>query len=364
MKRKEWIPGFLLLLVVGWYTPAWSGFYVIPGGMAGKRTVLVSPKGTATQSGTALLNALAAITDASAANPYVVVIEPGVYDMGSNVLQMKSHVDMQGSGENVTILTGTVSGAYAGVVKGADNAGLRLLTVENTGGGTDAIAICNDNASPRMANVTAVASGGTDNNRAVYNYFASPAMKDVTATSTGGDSNCAVLNDTASPAMTNVTADASGGDDVSGVCNDNSSTPTMTNVTATASGATFNSHGVWNTGSVPTMVDMTAVAADGVGAVGVRNDGGYPMMINVTASASGATYNYGMWNGATSGVYTINVHGSRLSGASASVYSDDEFTTNIAVTQLAGGAAAANGGTLTCVNSYNGDFNDLGSSCQ
>jgi len=363
MKRGKWILGFLLIFSVGWNPPAWSGSYVIPAGVPGKRTVLVSPKGTPTQSGTDLLNALAAITDASAANPYVVVIEPGVYDLGSSVLQMKSHVDMQGSGENVTTITGTVSGTYSGVVKGADNAELRFLTVENTGGGTNAIAICNDNASPRMANVTAVASGGTDNTRAVYNYFSSPVMTDVTATSTGGDSNCAVLNDTASPAMTNVTASASVGDDVSGVCNENSSTPTMTNVTADASGGTYNTQAVWNTGSVPTMIDMTAVATGGLGAVGVRNDGGYPLMINVTASASGATYNYGMWNGATSGVYTITVHDSRLSGATASIHNDSEFTTNVAVTQLAGGAANANGGTLKCVNSFDGDFNDLNEKC-
>ncbi len=86
-------------------------------------------------------------------------------------------------------------------------------------------------------------------------------------------------------------------------------------------------------------------------------------MINVTASASGATYNYGMWNSATSGVYTINIHDSRLSGATASIRSDSEFTTNMAVTQLSGGAADANGGTLKCVNSYDGNFDDLGSTC-
>lgn len=357
MKKRAWILGFVLLLVVGWNTPAWSGFYVVPAGVAGKRTVLVSPQGTATQSGTALLNALTAVTDASAAKPYLIVIEPGVYDLGSQVLQMKAYVDIQGSGENVTTVTGTVSGTYAAVVKGVDNAGMRFLTVENTGGGSEATAICNYHASPRMANVTAVASGGTVDNRAVYNYFSSPSMTDVTAISSGGEENCAVYNDTSAPAMTNVTATASGGDYVSGVCNDNSSIPTMTNVTATASGATYDTQAVWNKGSSPTMIDVTATATGGEGAVGVRNDQGYPLMINVTASGSGATVgNYGMWNSATSGVFTINIHNSRLSGDSASIHSDSEFTVNIAVTQLAGGPADAGGGTLNCVNSYDGGF--------
>ena len=38
-------------------------------------------------------------------NPYLLRIEPGVYDLITDTLQMKSYVDIEGSGENVTILT-------------------------------------------------------------------------------------------------------------------------------------------------------------------------------------------------------------------------------------------------------------------
>ncbi len=365
MKTKAWIPGFVLLFALCCITPAWSGFYVVPAGIAGKRTVLVSPKNTAIQSGTTLLEALAAVTDASAAKPYLIVIEPGVYDLGSQVLQMKAYVDIQGSGENMTTLTGTVSGTYSAVVMGVDNAGLRFLTVVNTGGGSEAIAICNDHASPQMANVTAVASGGTEVNRAVYNYFSSPSMTDVMAISSGGENNHAVYNDTSAPAMTNVTAIASGGDYVAGVYNDNSSNPAMTNVTATASGATYDTYGVYNNGSIPTMIDVIAAATGGAGAVGICNNRGYPLMINVTASGTGATVgNYGMWNSAQSGVFTINVHDSRFLGASASIRNDSEFTVNIALSQLDGGNVDAGGGTFKCVNSYDGAFEPLNALCK
>jgi hypothetical protein len=68
-----------------------------------KRTVVVSPvPNDAVASGTALKNALNGITNASQTNPYLLKIEPGVYDLGSlqfSRLDMKSFVDVEGSGK-------------------------------------------------------------------------------------------------------------------------------------------------------------------------------------------------------------------------------------------------------------------------
>ena len=69
-----------------------------PAGVAYKRTVVVSPVGTSAENGQALLNALAGIT-ASAADPYLLKLEPGVYDLGASPLTMKQYVDVEGSGE-------------------------------------------------------------------------------------------------------------------------------------------------------------------------------------------------------------------------------------------------------------------------
>jgi hypothetical protein len=80
--------------------------------------------------------AVASIGDASAANPYVVRIMPGVYTL-TTPLVMKAYVDIEGSGRNVTVLEGsiTVPGANLsdgpGLVNGANHAELRHLTVRN-----------------------------------------------------------------------------------------------------------------------------------------------------------------------------------------------------------------------------------------
>ncbi|TFH41271.1 MAG: hypothetical protein E4G94_08230 [ANME-2 cluster archaeon] len=137
MKRMFWICLLILGFMFSWGLAYADGeFYVIAAGRKAKRTVLVSPKSTAAESGTALLNALSKITDASATNSYLIIIEPGIYDIGSSALQMKSYVDIQGSGENVTKITGTIDSLDSGVVRGANNVEIRFLTIENTGGGT------------------------------------------------------------------------------------------------------------------------------------------------------------------------------------------------------------------------------------
>src|SRR4029450_4125676 len=72
-------------------------------------TQLVSPvPGTPVLRGTRLLARLASIGGASATNPYLLKIEPGVYDLRMRTLAMKPFVDVEGSGEAVTIGGGTV----------------------------------------------------------------------------------------------------------------------------------------------------------------------------------------------------------------------------------------------------------------
>jgi hypothetical protein len=78
-------------------------------------------------------------------------------------------------------------------VSGQDNAELRLLTVENTGGGNNGMAIYNDQAAPRLLRVTAGASGSAVS-LGVYNGSSSPTMTDVTASASGGFSSYGVLN--------------------------------------------------------------------------------------------------------------------------------------------------------------------------
>lgn len=108
-----------------------------PSGLSLVRTVLVSPQADPATSGDALRAALDAITDATSAKPYLVKIEPGVYDLGQETLIMQPYVDVEGSGEGVTILTS--NGRYG--VNGADHSELRRLSVKNEGADTLQLAI-------------------------------------------------------------------------------------------------------------------------------------------------------------------------------------------------------------------------------
>ncbi len=246
-----------------------------------------------------------------AANPCLVRIMPGVYDMRNNALTMEPYVDIEGSGENITTITsahssGTSDAASATVV-GADNAEIRFLTVANRGGSTYSLAFHNHSASPKITNVTIAASGGT-NNRGVNNLSSSsPIMTNVTATVSGGTTNYGLYNTLSSPTMSNVTAKASGGTNTNGGVYNGTSFPIMTNVTATASGGA-NAYGVRNYGSSPFMTNVTASASGADNNRGVLNAGtSLPVMINVTATASGGTDNRGVYNASSSPVMTNTI---------------------------------------------------------
>ena len=151
--------------------------------------------------------ALDSITDASVANPYLVWVAPGVY---TEQVTMKPYVVIEGAGDNLTTITYPGSDTYeTGTVIGADDSELRRLTVENTGGFENAIAVYNSNASPRLMEMTATAAGGTYNIGVNNDRNVSLMMKDVRISTTGGEQSVAIANFQSTLTMTNVTAIAS-----------------------------------------------------------------------------------------------------------------------------------------------------------
>ena len=219
------------------------------------------------------------ITDASATRPYLIHLGAGVYDLGSTNIVMKPWVSIQGSGRESTTITGAVStGIFdnsSAVMVSANNVALSDMTIENTGGDQYSTAIFNINVSPRMERLTAISTGGTLRNIAVYNSSitsASPIMTDISAFASGNTNNRAVVNATSSPIMLGVSANASGGTESNnGVLNKESSAPTMITVYASATGGT-KSRGVKNDASSPTMMGVTASASGGsVSSHGVFN---------------------------------------------------------------------------------------------
>ena len=141
--------------------------------------LLVAPSGGDFTSIQAALNS---ITQATALNPYLIEVAPGIY---SETIVMKPYVDIQGSGEGVTKITAHGSAVISdSTVTGASNAEIRWLTIENTGGSTNATAVYNDAASPRLTHVT-VSTSNDSFAHGVLNEDAAPILTNVTLSATG-----------------------------------------------------------------------------------------------------------------------------------------------------------------------------------
>ena len=234
-----------------------------------ERTVVVSPVGTDAENGTALLDAISNITDASVSKPYLLHIEPATYDLGNGSLRMKEWVDIEGSGELNTVITSGVDGGLCGdqgTVNGADNAEMRFLTVRNTASFCST-AIKNNSASPRLTHLTAESTGGSPPNSlraAVLNNNSSPTMTDVTATASGASFAYAVFQNASSPTMTDVTATASGGTSANyGLFVNTSSSPTIRQSKFSGSTASLRYVGGTATVAFTQLVGPVIIAAPG-----------------------------------------------------------------------------------------------------
>lgn len=121
---------------------------------------------------TSPIAALAAITTASATNPYLVKVMPGVYDLGAASLQMKPYVDLEGSGPEVTVITTANNNIDAalctsGTVLMANNMAVRNIKIVNTapnlGGdyGSPVVGIAFNNVSAKAEGVTVLVGSDT-----------------------------------------------------------------------------------------------------------------------------------------------------------------------------------------------------------
>jgi len=176
---------------------------------------------------TAALNSIG--TSATAANPYLIRVAPGVY---TEQVTMKEFVSIEGAGEGVTIIkwTGSNTGLWDSgtceTVLGASNAELRYLTVQSDGTGVNsAMGIRNHGTSPTLSHLTISVSGGIADNIGIRSQVSgSPRMNDLTISIAAGGTNLnwGVGSDTSNPQMVNLTIDAK-----IGVFNDSSTSTTI-----------------------------------------------------------------------------------------------------------------------------------------
>jgi hypothetical protein len=290
-----------------------------------QRTIIVSPRPTPADSGAALLAALAGIADASADKPYLLKIEPGVYDLGDSPLQMRPYVDIEGSGQGVTRLAGTGVPGAAGVVNGADNAELRQLSI--------------------------------------------------TVSTEPGRVGVGILNSAVSPRISDVMVRADGAGSIYGIQNWNGAAPRLERVTVRVAGAPI-AVAVENlTSGKPTLVDVSLRAETVAGGkaygldVAGNADGTQPPTVVVyggvieAAGVPQALVFAGVHAANSAAVRLYNVH---VVSDQAAVLLENRATVTAAVTHLDGGFitfAGSGGSTMLCTNSYDHAFTPLSKSC-
>ncbi len=352
--------------------------------------VYVGPVGTSLENGTALLDALDGISDAGITKPYLLKIEPGIYDLGNNGLTMKAFVDIEGSGQQTTTITSTHSGSSqdytSATITGMSSAEIRFLTIENRGGGNCSMALYNNFSSPAITRVTAIASGGTLN-RGIYNISSNPFMTDITLDISGGTSSFGIYNYSySSPSMTNVSITVqNGSSETVGVVNGTYSSPSMTNVLIVANGGTGdNNCGIDNsTYSSPSMFKVSAIVSGTGTAYGVHNySHSSPVMTMVTTNVSGGASSYGLYNdyycspsvtglsvsNATQGVHNLSasypvIRDSAISGSSYSIVNQSSADTPVKVANTLLDGVVSGSGSYACIGAYDQTFSALNASC-
>jgi hypothetical protein len=287
-----------------------------------RRVAIVAPEGGNYTSPVDAMNDLSSwCGTASQTNTCLLKIMPGTYNVGTSSVQMQPFVDIEGSGEYVTKITGSKSSigycdAEVAVVYGATAAEIRFLAVENVNAsGTYAVAILNNfQSSPKITNVRV----SSQSPNTAYNY--------------------AIVNCPGSPEMLNV--NVFGGDGLG------------------INRAIYNSFG-----SNVQMTNVVARARGGIYADGIRNEDSGVWLRNCVAWGEYASIgSYGLANTATSSAPWITVENSRIAGGTRAIINGLYNGASVAYSEIDGGVD--NLGYLKCIGAYTHNLDPLSNTCQ
>jgi hypothetical protein len=339
---------------VAWQSPLSSGTLI--------RTIVVSPvPGDAVASGNALLAAVSGISGASAENPYLVKIEPGIFDLDGQVLIMKSYVDLEGSGELVTVIRGNGSASGGVTLQVAANSELRYASVINPGGVTNAIAVTMVGPS-RLQHVTASAFGASNTSIAIA--MNNGTLRDVTATAlaTGVVNRGIVVGGQA--LLENVIAEGSGASSTNRGIEISSPLTESLGVFASAMGGIF-AEAIYVSSSASASFRAVNAYAQGGSSV---NKGMYIVSSGVKIASSsltaagpaGATFGISMDSGST-----VRVDSSLVAGNNATISLLDANTVLVGASRLDGGPVFlfGSGGVAKCAGVYDESFNFFSTTC-
>lgn len=145
-----------------------------------------------------ITNALASITDNSDSHRYLIKLGPGTFN---EQVTLKPYVDIEGSGENQTIIvfsgsnTPPSADSSSATVIGAMHCEIRFLTiVSQPSGGMYAVGVYNSETSTTLKHVS-IRANGTQENTGIYNIVTSsvqPIVSDCSISSISGTTNTGI----------------------------------------------------------------------------------------------------------------------------------------------------------------------------
>ncbi|MHB8845226.1 MAG: hypothetical protein ACYC7L_10845 [Nitrospirota bacterium] len=286
-------------------------------------------------------------------NTCLLKIMPGVYNIGSNSLQMQQYVDIEGTGENTTIISGNVASSTTGVVIGASNSELRLLSVQNTGEGDWHAAMSIAYISQaKISHVTLQSSGPGYGRYGLVNLSAASSIENVSINVSGSVATGITNNSTLT--MNNIKIIAAGSNFSFGIVNDDSGSTTMTNTIISVSGGSNGCSGVLNNGSTGTITIRNSAISTLDAGYGVNN-------ASANSTSTSLTITNSTISSAVTGILNVapgiaRISGSTITGITSSISNHNSpVMTYVGVSQLDGMINAASG-TIHCYNVYNANL--------
>ncbi|MGZ3460866.1 MAG: hypothetical protein ACXU86_20455, partial [Archangium sp.] len=305
-----------------------------------------------------LRNAVQSIVRVSADEPWLVFVEPGVFDLGAQGLRMRPYIHIHGSGQGLTTVRSRAADA---TLVAADNTELRALTVEHVGGPGEAVALSTPSASFRARDVTAVAHDGQQRTVAIQSTAgAGPGgfeRVQASASSPLGDAvgfsceGCTVK-------LTGSTFLGQGGSRALGVAVQQG-TLELWDSSATGQGGGAESTGMAAEGSRVVLVRAEVSGSEGGVSTGLRLSSTPASVRDSTLSGSSSSGQQARAldvSRTDSGTQAVDVRHSTLSGTTQSVHSTDGYVIHLVGTQLRGGHMDGNG-IVSCNGSYDENFN-------
>ena len=141
------------------------------------RMMTITPGPSRVAAGARLLAAVDAIDDADAAHPYVIVLEPGEYELIENTLIMKEWVSIRGKDRPSTRISG-MNTDY--LVRSASNTDISHISLEHYGVGSRARTLSNIGVTNlRIEDVDVYASNAYSFVDGIENQAASPTIRNV-----------------------------------------------------------------------------------------------------------------------------------------------------------------------------------------